>query len=171
MQFCDPERYRSPHQRSRSVGRGGSLSAARNVRICAMGSQEQELWLARDPYGIKPRYVSESNGSMWFASQARALANCVPVNTRREVAALVGLYLWGTYQSLFLGGRASPCSGWSCATNQNRSADNRSATVRQRSGDLRSTDYGAERIDLRGLLAETVRHHMVSDVDRDRKSG
>ena len=58
-------------------------------------SQEHELWLARDPYGIKPLYVSESNGSMWFASQARALANCVPVNTRREVAALVGFYLWG----------------------------------------------------------------------------
>src|ERR1700688_779951 len=25
----------------------------------------QELWLARDPYGIKPLYVSESQGTVW----------------------------------------------------------------------------------------------------------
>src|SRR5829696_3924200 len=37
-------------------------------------THEQELWLARDPYGIKPLYVGEKNGTLWFASQARALA-------------------------------------------------------------------------------------------------
>jgi asparagine synthase (glutamine-hydrolysing) len=56
---------------------------------------EQELWLARDPYGIKPLYLSESRGVIWFASQARALATCAPVDTRRDAAALVGFYLWG----------------------------------------------------------------------------
>ena len=56
---------------------------------------KQELWLARDPYGIKPLYVSESQGTIWFASQARALANCAPVDTRRDAAALTGFYLWG----------------------------------------------------------------------------
>src|SRR6266446_1968242 len=72
------------------------LSRLRGIYAFALwDSQEHEIWLARDSYGIKPLYVFESNGSMWFASQARALANCVPVNTRREVAALVGFYLWG----------------------------------------------------------------------------
>ena len=56
---------------------------------------EQELWLARDPYGIKPLYWSESRGVIWFASQARALATCAPIDTRRDAAALVGFYLWG----------------------------------------------------------------------------
>jgi asparagine synthase (glutamine-hydrolysing) len=56
---------------------------------------EQELWLARDPYGIKPLYVSQSIGTLWFASQARALSSCAPVDTRRDAAALTGFYLWG----------------------------------------------------------------------------
>ena len=56
---------------------------------------KQELWLARDPYGIKPLYVSESQGTIWFASQARALAPGAPVDIRRDAAALTGFYLWG----------------------------------------------------------------------------
>src|SRR5262245_18689713 len=56
---------------------------------------QEELWLARDPYGIKPLYVSDCGGTLWFASQARALAQCAPVNAQRDAAALVGFYLWG----------------------------------------------------------------------------
>lgn len=56
---------------------------------------QRELWLARDPYGIKPLYVAYADGLVWFASQARALADCAPVDTRREAAALTGFYLWG----------------------------------------------------------------------------
>ena len=58
-------------------------------------SLQQELWLARDPYGIKPLYVSQGQGTIWFASQARALANCAPVDSKRDPAALTGFYLWG----------------------------------------------------------------------------
>ena len=63
-----------------------------------------ELWLARDPYGVKPLYVSERQGVIWFASQARALANCAPVDTRREAAALLEIYLWGHVPE--------PCTWW-----------------------------------------------------------
>ena len=55
----------------------------------------KELWLARDPFGIKPLYMAESQGTIWFASQARALANCAPIDTKRDAAALTGFYLWG----------------------------------------------------------------------------
>ena len=58
-------------------------------------SLERELWLARDPYGIKPLYVAANQGTIWFASQARPLALCAPVDTRRDAAALTGFYLWG----------------------------------------------------------------------------
>lgn len=58
-------------------------------------AREKELWLARDPYGIKPLYVAYQNDRVWFASQARALADCAPVDTDREAAALTGFYLWG----------------------------------------------------------------------------
>ena len=86
------------------------LSRLRGMYAFALwDAEERELWLARDPYGIKPLYISESNGTLWFASQARALAHCAPVNTRREAAALVGFYLWGHVPEPFPGGQASPC--------------------------------------------------------------
>ena len=57
--------------------------------------RERELWLARDPYGIKPLYVAQSDGILWFASQARVTGAVAPINTRRDAAALAGFYLWG----------------------------------------------------------------------------
>ncbi|MBI2716566.1 MAG: asparagine synthase (glutamine-hydrolyzing) [Rhizobiales bacterium] len=56
---------------------------------------KRELWLARDPFGIKPLYVAEAQGTIWFSSQARAMAQCAPVNIDRDAAAIVGFYLWG----------------------------------------------------------------------------
>ncbi len=56
---------------------------------------QKELWLVRDPYGVKPLYVAEAGNTIWFASQARALAAAAPVDTRRDAAALTGFYLWG----------------------------------------------------------------------------
>src|SRR5262249_19466549 len=57
--------------------------------------RECELWLARDPYGIKPLYVAQRDGILWFASQARALARVAPVDCARDAAAVAGFYLWG----------------------------------------------------------------------------
>ena len=56
---------------------------------------ERELWLVRDPYGIKPLYIAETEDTIWFASQARALATCAPINTARSAPGLAGFYLWG----------------------------------------------------------------------------
>lgn len=61
----------------------------------------KELWLARDPFGIKPLYWAHSGSRLWFASQARTLAGSVPVNTARDPAALVGFYLWGSVPEPF----------------------------------------------------------------------
>lgn len=55
----------------------------------------RELWLVRDPYGIKPLYVMQDQDTLWFASQARALARCAAVTLQPDPAAQVGFYLWG----------------------------------------------------------------------------
>src|SRR5262249_4605193 len=58
-------------------------------------TRERELWLARDPFGIKPLYVAENASTIWFSSQARPLATCASVDIRRDAAALTGFHLWG----------------------------------------------------------------------------
>ncbi len=142
------------------------LSRLRGMYAFALwDNKERELWLARDPYGIKPLYVGESKDTVWFASQARALANCAPLDTNRDVAALTGFYLWGHIPEPFswwAGIRMFP------AGHVQRIKTDRSATAPRLFDSVAESfaqDAGALKTsELRQLLVETVRHHMVADV-------
>jgi len=126
---------------------------------------ERELWLVRDPYGVKPLYFAETAGTLWFASQARALVRCAPVNTGRESAALVGFYLWGHVPEPFTwwaGIRMLPAghvlrvrAGGECHTNPFAKIEN--AYMGRPAQPL-------HRGELRSLLCDSVSHHLVSDV-------
>jgi asparagine synthase (glutamine-hydrolysing) len=126
---------------------------------------EQELWLVRDPHGIKPLYFAETAGTVWFASQARALARCVPTNTNREAAALTGFYLWGHVPEPFTwwaGIRMLPAghvlrvrAGEQCDTRPFAKIED--AYVHSLTRPLQPGELGS-------LLCDSVSHHLVSDV-------
>lgn len=59
-------------------------------------TQTRELFLARDPYGIKPLYYTRTKNGLIFASQVKALLASGPVSTEREPTGLVGFHLWGS---------------------------------------------------------------------------
>jgi asparagine synthase (glutamine-hydrolysing) len=142
------------------------LSKLRGMYAIALwDAAEQELWLIRDPYGIKPLYFAETTGTLWFASQARALARCAPVNTTREAAALTGFYLWGHVPEPFswwAGVRMLPAGH----------------VLRVRAGEechikpfakiedvyLHRPARPLQPGELRNLLLDSVSHHLVSDV-------
>lgn len=56
----------------------------------------RELFLARDPYGIKPLYYAQTKDGFVFASQVKALLVSGMVTTEPEPAGLAGFYLWGS---------------------------------------------------------------------------
>lgn len=58
-------------------------------------SFRRELFLARDPYGIKPLYYSNDGWTFRFASQVKALLAGGKVSRSPESAGLVGFCLWG----------------------------------------------------------------------------
>jgi asparagine synthase (glutamine-hydrolysing) len=127
---------------------------------------EQELWLARDPYGIKPLYVSENLGTLWFASQARSLSNCAPVDTRRDAAALVGFHLWGHVPEPFswwAGVRMLP-AGHVQRIRAGKPTGAPSTFYRIEDKFAKSSAEPLHPGELRDLLIESVRHHLVSDV-------
>jgi asparagine synthase (glutamine-hydrolysing) len=127
---------------------------------------EHELWLARDPYGIKPLYVTEGHGTLVFASQARALATAAPVDTGRDAAALVGFYLWGHVPEPFSwwqGIRAFP-PGHFQRIRVGAKPASAQAFARVEEGYLNSFPQPLRAGELRGLLQDTVQHHLVSDV-------
>jgi asparagine synthase (glutamine-hydrolysing) len=129
-------------------------------------AQEQELWIARDPYGIKPLYLSESQGVIWFASQARALATCAPVDTRRDAAALVGFYLWGHVPEPFswwAGIRIFPPGHVQrIRAGSTPSAPRAFAYVQDAFTNRPPRPLPAD--ELRELVLDSVRYHMVADV-------
>jgi asparagine synthase (glutamine-hydrolysing) len=129
-------------------------------------SLERELWLARDPYGIKPLYVAANQGAIWFASQARPLALSAPVDTRRDAAALTGFYLWGHVPEPFswwAGVRMFPAGH----VQRIRAGRAFASPIAFDSVQDRYLNRTAEPIssgDLRALMLDSVRHHLVSDV-------
>ncbi|MCC6134842.1 MAG: asparagine synthase (glutamine-hydrolyzing) [Gammaproteobacteria bacterium] len=56
----------------------------------------RELFLARDPYGIKPLYYAQTPQGFIFASQVKALLASGWVSQELEPAGLAGFYLWGS---------------------------------------------------------------------------
>ena len=129
-------------------------------------ASEQELWLVRDPYGIKPLYVSECQGVIWFASQARSLANCAPVDIRRDAAALTGFYLWGHVPEPFSwwsGIRMFP-AGHVQRIRLDKPLGAPKAFSLIQDAYVAGPPQPLAPGELRSLLLESVRYHMVSDV-------
>jgi asparagine synthase (glutamine-hydrolysing) len=58
-------------------------------------TQSKEIFLARDPYGIKPLYYTVNREGLIFASQVKALLSSGLVPNERETAGIAGFYLWG----------------------------------------------------------------------------
>jgi len=128
-------------------------------------SESEELWLARDPFGIKPLYWSACGASLYFASSARALSDCAPVDASRDPAGLVGFYLWGFVPEPFTwweGVHALPAGG---LLRISRGAlevpaprlDSRIADA------FHSPAQAIEPEELRRALGDSVARHFVSD--------
>jgi len=59
------------------------------------------VFLARDPYGIKPLYYAAAAGALRFASQVKALLAGGAVSPAIEPAALAGFLVWGSVPEPF----------------------------------------------------------------------
>ena len=75
----------------------------------------RELFLARDPYGIKPLYYAQTEGGLVFASQVKAIMASGLVSATWETAGVAGFYLWGSVPepwTIYRGVFALPCGSW-----------------------------------------------------------
>jgi len=123
------------------------------------------LFLARDPFGIKPLYYADDGRSFRCASQVKALIAGGAVATGPDPAGHVGFFLFGSVpepHTLFSTIRALPAGHWMEVGPQG-------ARRAQRYHDLTAAfvaTSGAERGDgaFREALVDSVRHHFVSDV-------
>jgi asparagine synthase (glutamine-hydrolysing) len=145
------------------------LSRLRGMFALAIwDTQSRELFLARDPYGIKPLYYVRTGHGFLFASQVKALLVSGLVAAEREPAGLAGFYLWGSVPepwTLYRGVYALPGGHWlrvreGVAETPVCWSDIRTAW--QDEGNAVSGREAQERV--RRAVTDSVRAHLVADV-------
>ena len=130
--------------------------------------QSRELFLARDPYGIKPLYYTRRKEGLLFASQVKALLASGLVSSEREPAGLAGFYLWGSVPepwTLFRDVFALPPGHWLRVRDGVADAPVGWHDIRahwRSEGCKASADESRELV--RQAVGDSVRAHLVSDV-------
>lgn len=123
------------------------------------------LLVARDPYGIKPLYLSDDGRTARVASQVRALLAGGGIDTSPEPAGHAGFFVWGSVPepyTLYRGIRALPAGH----TLWIESSGPRRAPVPFASvaGAFRAGAARASGTTVREALLDSVRAHLVADV-------
>lgn len=129
---------------------------------------EGTLFLARDPYGIKPVYYSDDGWTFRFASQVKALLAGGAVSREPEPAGQVGFYLFGSVPEPFttyLTIRAVPAGATLFVDRIGARAPVAYHSIAQvlSNGEISRTSADSFSV-ARSALLDSVRHHLVADV-------
>ena len=131
---------------------------------------ERKLFLARDPFGIKPLYYADTGGTLRFASQVKALLAGGAIDQAPEPAGSTGFLLWGCVPepfTLYRNIRALP-AGSTLTVAQGATGEPKTYfSVREefvRAQEEAKPFRPEDRAALGDALLDSVRHHMVSDV-------
>ncbi len=144
---------------------------------------KQTLFLARDPFGIKPLYLADDGKTIRVASQVKALLAGGKIDTSPEPAGHVGYFLWGHVPApytLYRGIRN--LTAGQCMTIDARGkkllrafcnipdtlaeAEARSgkSEIRNQKSDIQNPVSQLTRDLLAFSLRDTIRHHLIADV-------
>jgi asparagine synthase (glutamine-hydrolysing) len=141
-----------------------SLSRFRGMFAFALADEKTgELFLARDPFGIKPLFYLQRHEGMLFASELKALVSAVGPELRIEPGALVAsmLYYWVPEQWCAVAGvRKLPGGSWARFSPDGHMHLEHYWQV----ADVAREAEGAAAPDLGRVIEESVAAHLVADV-------
>jgi asparagine synthase (glutamine-hydrolysing) len=128
----------------------------------------REVFLARDPYGIKPLYYAQTERGVVFASQVKAIMASGLVSPESEPAGVAGFYLWGSVQApwtLYRGVFALTAGHWMRVRAGRAETPVRWNDIRcnWRQQDVRLSGQELQEV-VRKAVTDSVRAHLVSDV-------
>jgi asparagine synthase (glutamine-hydrolysing) len=139
--------------------------------IALWDGPQRRLFLARDPYGIKPLYYADDGKTIRIASQVRALIAGGQVDTRFEPAAAAGFFLRGTVPepfTMYRAIRALPAGTFCYVDHNGPSAPKQyfsiAATLREAVENARRVSDTERQEVVHDAVLESVRYHMVADV-------
>jgi asparagine synthase (glutamine-hydrolysing) len=134
-------------------------------------SERRGLFLARDPYGIKPLYYADDGYTLRFASQVKALIAGGKVSRDPDPAGWVGFHIYGSVPEPFTTYRQirnlpAGSTVWIDAggTSEPKSYFRIAEIYAAAESDRPTQSLPELREHLRTALFDSVRHHMVADV-------
>jgi len=128
------------------------------------------LFIARDPFGIKPLYYADDGATLRFASQVKALRAGGAIGEEPEPAGAAGFLLWGYVPepfTLYRGIVALPAGSHLTLQHDSKPMALAYFSVRDElvQAQLEARPFAErDREELGEKLRDTVRHHLVSDV-------
>jgi asparagine synthase (glutamine-hydrolysing) len=138
--------------------------------FCIWDARNRSLFLARDPYGIKPLYYADDGRTVRIASQVKALLAGGGVSATRDPAGIAGFLLRGSvpepftmYETI----RAVPAGSWMTITSSGPSQPlsyYSIAAVLRDAVHSRSHSQEERQEIIGDAVTESVRYHLVSDV-------
>lgn len=132
--------------------------------------KKQALFLARDPYGIKPLYYSDDGQTMRFASQVKALIAGGGISSQLSPAGVAGFFLWGHVPEPFTIHshiRALPAGHFMWVRKEKREPPKPYFSLSQIFADATFVSPKKPEVvlnEMRDILRDSIRHHYVSDV-------
>jgi len=130
--------------------------------------KKNEVFLARDPYGIKPLYYSYAQGVLRVASQVKAMLAGGGVDDRPDPAGWVGFLTFGSVPepwTTHVGIRNLPAGTCLRVTPQGAGEPSRYASLADAIARPANADHDADLQEtVRESLLDSVRSHLVSDV-------
>jgi asparagine synthase (glutamine-hydrolysing) len=131
----------------------------------------EQLFLARDPYGIKPLYYSDRGGQFRFASQVRALQAGGGISGDIDAGGMVGFFLWGSVpEPLTIYRHISMLPAGSCIVVDSKGVGpvtrywNLDEVISASIAAADDIPAGEEQVYFREMLRDSVKSHLVSDV-------
>jgi asparagine synthase (glutamine-hydrolysing) len=133
--------------------------------------ERQTVFLARDPYGIKPLYYADDGRTIRFASSVKALLAGGKISRDPDPAGVVGFYLLGSVPEPFTtyrGIRSLPAGSWMTVNGAGSHGPVKYVSIPSiyRDAEAQAGDLPESTIPerFREALIDSVRHHLVSDV-------
>jgi len=131
----------------------------------------QGVFLARDPFGIKPLYLADDGHTLRFSSQVKAILAGGVVDTQIDSAGHVGFFLWGHVpepHTLYKGVKAFPAGASLWIDRSGRREETLFFDLLKEftcpvALDRPLGPAEAQEV-LRAALLDSMRHHLVSDV-------
>lgn len=129
-------------------------------------SAKRGLFLARDPFGIKPLYMSDDGHTLRFASQVRALLQSKHVQRDLNPAGQVGFFLWGCVpepHTMFKSIQALEpgATHWIDIHGKRKNQ----VIIDFKEEITRIDEHPSQSVDIREIFADSIKSHLIADVD------